>query len=225
MSSVSAELRDGVLTLEFPQYILDLAVHGDSQAPVCLVHLQAPAGPSSTAPLSKTEVAQAVANETFVVPVPCGPHDVQFFPVKQHYLAMTMNHEAEEQARFLWTGPSGDLALLHRQEPPEEPGMVRLTALRLSLAKVLASMPHLHPDARILVAVSKTFQNHEIRFVNAVPEDDQYLEITQCRNVDSVSDKHWGLKVQVPKKQAADFRQELEGAGLCVEEIRRTDSW
>ncbi len=215
--SVSAELHDGVLTLEFPQYILDLSVHGDSQAPVCLVHLQAPAGPSSTVPMSKDEVIKAVVDQTFVVPVPCGPHDVQFLPVQQHYLAMTMNHEAEEQARFLWTGPSGDLALLHRQEPPEEPGMVRLTALRPSLAKVLASMPHVRPDARILVAVSKTFKNHEIRFVEAVPEDDQYMEITQCRDVGSVLDARLGVKVQVQAEHASAARQELEAAGLKVE--------
>ena len=217
-SSASVKLCDGVLTVEFPQYILQLDVDGDSQAPVCLVHLQAPAGPSSTVPMSKEEVIQAVVDQTFVVPVPCGPHDVQFFPVKQDYLAMTMNHEAEEQARFLWTGPDGNLALLHRQQPPEEPGMVRLTALRPSLAKVLASMPHLHPDARILVAVSKTFQHHEIRFVDVVPEDDQYLEITQCCDAGSVGKASVGMKVQVPKKQAAAARQELEAAGFQVAE-------
>ena len=214
MSTVSAELRDEVLTLEFPQYILQLTVCGDRQAPVCLVHLQAPAGPSSTVPMGEDDVIEAVVSETFVVPMPCGPHQIQFLPVEQHYLAITMNHDLEEQVRLLWTGPSGDLALVHRQEPPEEPGMVRLTGLRPSLARVLASMPNLRPDTRILVAVSKTFQHHEMRFVEAVPEDDQYLEITPFRDAGAVTDSRLGVQVRVSKKQAAAVGHELEEAGL-----------
>jgi len=102
------------------------------------------------------------------------------------------------------------MALLHQQ--PAEEGCVRLTALRPQLAKALANM--IHTQARIFVAVSKTFSQHEMHFTDSVPDDGQYLEVTHLRAPDSVSDMQVGIRLNVPASSAKAVRAALEAAPL-----------
>jgi len=139
-----------------------------------------------------------------------GDGTFQYFPVAQHYLAMTVNQEFEPQLRLLWSGPDGQLALLHQQ--PAEEGCVRLTALRPPLAKVLANM--IHTQARIFVAVSKTFSQHEMHFTDSVPEDGQYLEVTHLRAPDSVSSVRVGVHLKVPASATKTVRAALAAVPL-----------
>ena len=193
--TISVQVKGTDVTLEFPHYILTMTMHGDPTKSVCLVHLQAPAGPSCDVPLTEEEMVCAATDDIFVVPMPV-EGGICYFPVAQHYLSLTINEEFEDTLRLLWAGPDGKLALVHRHAIEE--GRVRLTTLRPMLAKVLATMMHVRADVRVFVSVSKTFDQHEMHFADAVPDDHQYMEITHLRTPESVSAVKVGSRLRVP---------------------------
>lgn len=215
---VTATMEDGVLTLEFTSYMLQLPVEGNPNDGMCLVHLQAPTGPSDTVPLDRIAIATAAVDGIFAVPVPDPQAQTYaYYPLDLPFVAMTMNRELEPQIRLLWTGPDENLALLHAQVV-EEGERIRFTAVRPSLAQVLASMPNLQPGTRIFVAVSAEFEHHEMRFVSEMPDDPdgRYMEITRCRKDASVRDLQVGIGIKVKAEHEDEARRALESAGFST---------
>lgn len=215
---VTATMKNGVLTLEFTRYMLELPVEeGDpNDGRYLVVHLQAPTGPSDTVPLDRIAIATAAADGIFAVPVPDPQAQTYaYYPLHLPFVAMTMNRELESQIRLLWTGPEENLALLHAQVVEEG---IRFTAVRPSLAQVLASMPNLRPGTRIFVAVSAEFEHHEMRFVSEMPDDPdgRYMEITRCRKDASVRDLQVGIGIKVKAEHEDEARRALESAGFST---------